>query len=608
MKVNDLVEAYRKYGLWDLVSQEEALDAINLLRLGKPLKGELAEKVIVRFPWVIEAERQLADKLALARESVQYTFVVGPYRGGKSQLKEYLIHKAIREGVLVVEHDFGVRPYPNTIAFSLKEAISRQTDKLEEGSEIIELLDLMTSKEPGESSLIDALSLTADVFGTVNVHLDEFEKLRGELLYSWLDLLTSIHDNLDSGLYMVFYVTGEDLERIQRDKRTERFSTFMKDRVAVSGSYRGYLAEGFGRIASLVSIARGRNFTHEELVFVSEVIYLISDRLSKGSISEANTTMIDVIDPAAELFSKFPLSRLEKEISTMERWFGKGYKKDAGLAFESFVKEVLQRRVASGIQVEDDHFFIEFRPENIRCGRKESDGHVLITKQVADTFREVARIPVEIKFSQTRGKVISDWKKLAKCGLLGIIAMEPDRSREVADIIRELKRVEGPYPVIVIPYPTKLALLAALSTKNEFSDAFAPLERIFLSVWNVDLLLYELVVGAKAVEDIKTVEVKEESPDIIIAKTIIEMLENTKREKLLRVLKKGVRQQLNKSKKSLSDDVLDQYVEGFLIKLETADMISRGSKRYRGRQEPVVRKKNWDSVRARELLLPSQDR
>ncbi len=604
MKVNDFVEAYKRYGLWDLVTQEEALDAVNLLRLGKPLKGELAEKVIVKFPWVLEAERQLTDKLALAKEGIQYTFVIGSYRSGKSQLKEYLIHKAMGEKALVVGHDFGMRPDPNSFTASLLEAISQQVDKSDDRVAVLDLLDLMSSKDLRGNSLADALLLVRDIFGVINVHLDEFEKLRGDLLYKWLDLLTSIHDKMDKGLYMIFYMTGEDLERVQKDKRTERFSTFMKDRVAVSGSYRGYLPEGFGRIASLISIAKGRNFAHDELVFISEVIYMISDRLSKGSISEANTTMIDVIDPAAEFFSKFSLSALEREIAAMEKRFGKGYKKDAGLAFENFVKRVLERRMATGIQVEEDHYFVEYRPENLKCGRKESDGHILISKQLADTFREVARVPVEVKFSQAKGRVLSDWKKLAKCGLLGIIALEPDRKEEVLDIMRELKGYEGPYPALVVPYPTRLALLAGLSTKDEFSEGFDLMERLFLSVWNLDLLLYELVVGAKAMEDIqKVTTLREEPAEVIIAKTIIELLEEAKREKSLRVIKRGVRQQLKKNKKSMSDDTLDQYVEGLLTKLESADLISRGSKRYKGRQEPVVRKRNWDPVKARELLL-----
>ena len=119
----------------------------------------------------------------------------------------------------------------------------------------------------------------------------------------------------------------------------------------------------------------------------------------------------------------------------------------------------------------------------------------------------------------------------------------------------------------------------------------------------MDLILYELAVGAKVVQDVVPLPIGEEPPERIVARTVIELIEETKKTRHVDVIKRGVKNQLKRSKKNLSDDAVEQYLNGILARLESADLISLGSRRYRGRNVPIVTKKRWDPIKARELLL-----
>ena len=282
-----------------------------------------------------------------------------------------------------------------------------------------------------------------------------------------------------------------------------------------------------------------------------------------------------------------------------------------GDKFDRFVKRTLRMRLAIGLEVDGDRYSVEYREEPMVCDRskkrKESDGYLLITKVLAEEYREFAKIPVEIKTGRTMSAIIKDLESLVPCGLLTVMTV--DDPREVKELSKLREKLEGKadgMPVRIVAYPKKFVTLVAYL----FDDERLPLaERIFLSMWNYDLISYDMVISAKGrmegeiLGPIVGPGGGEESTSVAVAKAVVESLEMVKSRKNLDTLKKAVRSALKKANVSVDQEVLDEMVEGFLRKLSSHGMVEMGTVRSRGRLVPAIYKRKWDKERALEALI-----
>ncbi len=623
--VNKLINGINRWSreLRDL-GKEEATKVVENLRMGKPVSGELAARIMVRFPWVEEAERQFADGLKLMDRVVRYLFVVGPYRSGKSQLKEYLSWLARKEGkVLVVKHDFGLRQNPVSLLRSISEAVKEQISMARDERAAHDMARLLEDVTPSPMSdegdakdtteaLNEVILPTAiDIFGGVNIHLDEFEKLRDpELLYKWIDLLTTIHDKFNKGIFAVFYLTGDDLRRLREDQRTERFLSFIREKVPLRETYGEMLPEGFGRLAALVERKFGSYFRSEESLLASELIATAYHRLSRETtLSEANTSMIDVLDSLKQIGTKIDVARFMPDSPVFLKL---GFPhKDLGDRFESFAKIALSK-LATGFEMDGKPIEVSFNPDPVECRRgrrkKRSDGYLEI-KTVDDTgeTKVLGRIPVEIKTAEVRG-LVGDVKILANCGLMLIMTVkDPEDSQKVVREILEKAKVPEEVPLKIVLYPEKFAIIASLSMEEEglLKDAV----KIFLSLWDLDSISYDLAHYVMTEREADVLDVKIESgmkPDLrsLIALAVVEELESMKKWKLKRVIEDSVAKAVKRKNIEANKEVIKELIEEILDKLAGEGLINFGSQRWKGKREIKITKSGdkWDSSRAKEVL------
>ncbi len=600
------------------IEPDEASRALELLRGGKPLPGDLASRLIVKTPWVLEAERQVEEKLATARNGVEYTIIVGGYRAGKSQLMEYLAWiMGRRPDVLVVKHDFGARPRVWGFLQSLGEALANVTTAGAEGgitdvaalaSNLRELSKREIPDADARQAALRALKLLVDRFAVVSLHFDEFEKLRGEDVYPWIDLLTTMHDGIDRGLYSLLYLTGDDLRRLQTDRRMERLASFIREKVHLSGVYRDSLPEAFGKIASLATISEGAEIGDREVLTIAELVACAYERLSeRATVGEANSCLVDMVHSMVRVFEKVNVSEYFGLLSKVSSLLGGGrWTADVGSRFEGFVKESLAKRVHSEFRIDDDHYLVEYVPEPIRCGKgkKESDGYLLVRVKRMEHYEDFAKIPVEIKVMKSVSQITRDWRSLAPCGLLGIFTVEdPEQTPDlIGEVAQKVRKKSGDMPLAILAYPRSFAVIAALQKEEAVADL---LERAFLATWDYDLVVYNVAVSLKAKSTVELIPSppKPATPEELISIAVIETMETVKSRKQRNVLVKAVKTYLNKSGVNLSEDNLALLLNGVIDRLRGAGLIRVGTTRRKGVQEiTYVKTDSWTRERAIEVL------
>ncbi len=385
------------------LSRELADHIVRLFSEGIPLTNDDTEHHNIRdfLIQLDESERaynQILKGIKACDRMRGYSFVFGDFGTGKSQLFHQIIDEVKKwEKTIVVPVNAGLG------AHELFKACSRAVKDYffmhsEENFAPFESAVLQLDKTDfsdylqASGTLINLLeALTTSGYRLVLL-IDEMAKIdAGRQFEIWIDALSTIHDSLRSGYYLVFFMRERDVDRLfSQDERTERFSKWLYEPFLLTRNYGERILEGVANILALYSIANDVTFS-EKSTKTLETIFRGNTALEEATLRKVNVLAYTLANILAKFETQGYWRALETKVNKLNE--------------DELEQELLNVIIAllPKVNVFFEHQDMNYRAKFMRHEYFNPEsleiGHYILEKEKDELYTEIMHFPVLVSRS-----------------------------------------------------------------------------------------------------------------------------------------------------------------------------------------------------------------
>jgi hypothetical protein len=315
------------------------------------LKTANLKELLVILKEIENAIEKVSNDIQASLTNRGYSFVIGDYGTGKTQLRELLIDQCSKElkNLITIKSDLGLASF-GSFALELAQEIKKFTQtNFPEIYESIktELTALGKTTEDSEiyRQIVQILKILTKNNIITFLNFDEVDMLPNfEAFTPWANFLVMVNQHIEAGVHIAFYMAPRDINRLwEKDTRLNRFNRYINNAILPGKTFDEKLIYAIAQIIAMYEVVNQIQISNhnKEIIFLYYLLYYES--LKKKSVRKINTDFYQITEFFANLASKESwktlLPTIEKLDDTQTQAFEHGFLEVLGeflLEFELF--------------------------------------------------------------------------------------------------------------------------------------------------------------------------------------------------------------------------------------------------------------------------------
>ena len=255
-----------------------------------------------------------------------YSFIIGDYGTGKTQLRELLIDECSKKlpNLITVKSDLGLASFASFSLELVQEIRKFTQSKYPEVYELIknELQILSKTTEDSEiyRHIVQVLKILTNNQIIVYLNFDEVDMLPSfESFTPWANFLVMVNQHIEAGVHIGFYMAPRDINRLwEKDSRLNRFNRYINNAIMPGKTFDDKLIYAIAQIIAMYEVVNGIEIskTNKEVIYSYYALYF--DSLKKKSVRKINTDFYQVTEFYANLDTKDSWKALQPKIGNLD--------------------------------------------------------------------------------------------------------------------------------------------------------------------------------------------------------------------------------------------------------------------------------------------------
>lgn len=306
--INKRLTIYEGRSIRDLIY------TLNRLADGESLDTRMLEDIplkdlLVQLPETEVAVNHVLEGVENARSLRGYTFVVGDYGTGKTQLSELLIETSSLDNVIKLKVDLGLTSFAS-FALDLCRVVRQE---LTENPDVIQTIDsnllrIEQTRDDAEiyRNIVQILQNLARFNFVFFLHLDEVDMIPNfEAFTPWANFIVLLNQHIQTGVHIVFYMAPRDINRLwDKDARLNRFSRYVSKAISPGKSFGTNVIHAVAQLIAMYEIVNKVKLSPRMLSLISYYLEVFEDRLHSQFLRKVNTDSYQIIEFLDNLQSK----------------------------------------------------------------------------------------------------------------------------------------------------------------------------------------------------------------------------------------------------------------------------------------------------------------
>lgn len=429
----------------------------------RKLKKTPLRKVLIPLREAEEAIIQVLKQVEEAKDYRGYTFVVGDYGTGKTQLRELLIETTSEDHVITMKSDLGLTSF-GSFALDLAQAIregvaAKRVEILPKLEPLLQRVEKASDDAEIYRNIVEIFQKIAENNLVVFLNLDEVDMIPSfEAFTPWANFIVMVNQHLEAGLQIVFYMAPRDIQRLwDKDTRLTRFSRYISKAFSPGTTFGDRLKEAVGQLTALYEAVEGQELTTGSLQLLAGYIDQFEDTLRHQSLRKVNTGTYQIVEFLSNLQKK-------KYWQQYEFQFREPSEQQAG-PLENAVNQILK----------EIHLEFEFADAIYHARYDSSTTSYVLTRELDDKTLNVTQVPCVFTYalSDTHNSKIRELKALLEDQSCLLLMVGPPFSAVEKDMFTSefLESYDTGLEIISVSF--KLAPPLLLYTHPEYTNDFA---------------------------------------------------------------------------------------------------------------------------------------
>ncbi len=354
------------------------------------LKTAKLKELLVILKEMESAIEKVSSDIESSLTNRSYSFIIGDYGTGKTQLRELLIDECSKQlpNLITVKSDLGLASFAS-FSLELGQEIRKFTQsKYPDVYEAIknELNVLSKTSEDSEiyRHIVQILKILTKNEIIVYLNFDEVDMLPNfEAFTPWANFLVMVNQHIEAGVHIAFYMAPRDINRLwEKDSRLNRFNRYINNAILPGKTFDDKLINAIAQIVALYEIVNDITIStaNKEVIYLFYKLYFNS--LKKKSVRKINTDFYQITEFFANLDTKEAWKTIIPTINKLDD--------SQTQAFEQGFLEVL------------GELLIEFElfDNNYKLTFDKSEKELLIEKEIDENFITLSKIPLVIAYAK----------------------------------------------------------------------------------------------------------------------------------------------------------------------------------------------------------------
>ena len=319
-----------------------------------------------------------------------YSFIIGDYGTGKTQLRELLIDECSKElpNLITVKSDLGLASFAS-FSLELVQDLKKFTQaKYPAVYDAIkdELNYLSKTTEDSEiyRHIVQILKILTQNEIIVYLNFDEVDMLPNfEAFTPWANFLVMVNQHIEAGVHIAFYMAPRDINRLwDKDSRLNRFNRYNNNAILPGKTFYDKLINAIAQIIAMYEIVNGVviSNSNKELIFLYYSLYF--DSLKRKSVRKINTDFYQITEFFANLDIKQDWKTILPKVNQLDD--------SQSQAFDNGILEVL------------GELLIEFElfDSNYKLTFDKREKELTIEKEIDENFITLIKMPLVIAYAK----------------------------------------------------------------------------------------------------------------------------------------------------------------------------------------------------------------
>lgn len=354
------------------------------------LKTAQLKELLVILKEMESAIEKVSSDIQSSLTNRSYSFIIGDYGTGKTQLRELLIDECSKQSpnLITVKSDLGLASFAS-FSLELGQEIRKFTQsKYPEVYNTIkdELTVLSKTSEDSEiyRHIVQILKILTKNEIIVYLNFDEVDMLPNfEAFTPWANFLVMVNQHIEAGVHIAFYMAPRDINRLwEKDSRLNRFNRYINNAILPGKTFDDKLIYAISQIVALFEIVNGTTISNpnKELIYLYYKLYFNS--LKKKSVRKINTDFYQITEFFANLDTKEAWKSIVPTINKLDD--------NQTQAFDQGFLEVL------------GELLIEFElfDNNYKLTFDKNEKELVIEKEIDENFITLVKMPLVIAYAK----------------------------------------------------------------------------------------------------------------------------------------------------------------------------------------------------------------
>ena len=356
------------------------------------LKTAKLKELLVILNEIENAIAKVTSDIQTSLTNRGYSFIIGDYGTGKTQLRELLINEISQKmpNLITIKSDLGLASFAS-FSLELMQEIKKFTQtKYPDVYKQIEGELTALSKKGDDSEIyrhiVQVLKILTNNEIIVYLNFDEVDMLPSfESFTPWANFLVMVNQHIEAGVHIGFYMAPRDINRLwEKDSRLARFNRYINNAILPGKTFDDKLVYAIAQIMAMYEIV----FDLTVSKFNKAMIYLyystFYDSLKKKSVRKINTDFFQVTEFFANLDKKDSWKSLLPKISNLDD--------SQAQAFENGFLESMGE-----LLIEYELFDINYK---LTFDKREKN--LIIEKEIDENYITLVTVPVILAYAKSK--------------------------------------------------------------------------------------------------------------------------------------------------------------------------------------------------------------
>lgn len=356
------------------------------------LKTAKLKEVLVILSEIENAISKVSSEIQSSLTNRGYSFVIGDYGTGKTQLRELLIDECSKQmpNLITIKSDLGLASFAS-FSLELMQDIKNFTQtKYPDVFKKIENELIALSKKADDSEIyrhiVQILKILTNNEIMVYLNFDEVDMLPSfESFTPWANFLVMVNQHIEAGVHIGFYMAPRDINRLwEKDSRLARFNRYINNAILPGKTFDDKLIYAISQIIAMYELVNSSEISKYSKAMIYLYYSTFYDSLKKKSVRKINTDFYQITEFFANLDKKEIWKNLLPKISNLDDSLTQ--------SFENGFLEVMGE-----ILIEYELF-----DNNYKLTFDKREKNLIIEKEIDNNFITLVNIPCILAYAKDK--------------------------------------------------------------------------------------------------------------------------------------------------------------------------------------------------------------